>query len=81
MPRSREATIGGSVHRTTAARRMQNCAPVTDIWLENCGRATNETEPARIVAASLNPKVLKAADERKGEDPPDFEYIAPRCKA
>jgi hypothetical protein len=24
---------------------------------------------------------IRIDDERKGEDPPDFEYIAPRCKA
>ena len=29
--------------------------------MENCGFATNETVPARIVAASLDPKILKAA--------------------
>jgi hypothetical protein len=34
---------------------------MTDIRMENCGFATNETVPARIVAASLDPKVLKAA--------------------
>ena len=60
-PRSQQPTIGGGLDRSTVFRRRQNCAPMTDLWMENCGFATNETEPARIVAASLDPKVLSAA--------------------
>ncbi len=60
-PRSQQPTIGGGLDRSTLFRRRQNCAPMTDLWMENCGFATNETEPARIVAASFDPKVLSAA--------------------
>ena len=60
-PRSQQPTIGGGLDRSTLFRRRQNCAPMTDLWMDNCGFATNETEPARIVAASLDPKVLSAA--------------------
>ena len=45
-----------SHHRCTAHAELRS----GDRYLAG-GRATNETEPARIVAASLNPKVLKAA--------------------
>ena len=60
-PRNERPTIGGDLDRSTVYRRRQSCGPMTDVWMENCGFATNETEPARIVAASLDPKVLKAA--------------------
>ena len=60
-PRYQKPTIDGGLNRSTLFRRRQNCAPMTDLWMENCGFATNETVPARIVAASLDPKILKAA--------------------
>jgi hypothetical protein len=50
-PRSKQPTISGGLHRSTVYRRRQNCGPMTDIWMENCGLATNESDPARIVAA------------------------------
>ena len=54
-------TIGGGLHRVTVYRRRQKCGPMTDIWMENCGIITNELDPARIVAAAVDPKVIKAA--------------------
>ncbi len=60
-PRSKQPTIGGGLHRSTVYQRRQNCGPMTDIWMENCGLATNVSDPARIVAAVVDPKVIKAA--------------------
>ena len=48
-------TIGGGLHRVTVYRRRQKCGPMTDIWMENCGIITNELDPARIVAAAVDP--------------------------
>ena len=60
-PHSTKPTIGGGLHRVTVYRRRHKCGPMTDIWMENCGIATNESDPARIVAAAVDPKVIKAA--------------------
>ncbi len=57
-PRNQQPTIDGGLNRSTLFRRRQNCVPMTDLWMKNCGFATNETVPARIVAASLDPKIL-----------------------
>ena len=59
-PRSK-ATIGSDLARSSIFQRRRNCAQMTNIWMENCGPATNETVPARIFAASVDPKVLKAS--------------------
>ena len=45
-PRLKQPTIGGGLHRTTVYRRRQNCGPMTAIWMENCGLATNEFRKA-----------------------------------
>ncbi len=34
---------------------------MTSVWMEECGLATNETDPARIASVSLDPRVLNAA--------------------
>ena len=59
--RSKQPTIGGSLSRMGRAQRMKTCKPMTEIWMENCGLATNESDPIRIVAAALPPKVVRAA--------------------
>ena len=50
---------------------MQNCWPVTDIWLDNCGRATNETErqqPAAVHTPPLPP--ARSAGRAHAQRPP-----------
>ena len=45
-PRNQQLAINGGLSRSTLFRCRQNCAPMTDLWMQNCGFATNETVPA-----------------------------------